>query len=151
LPPRASTSGESTPGEETRQAIANAAGRYRTPKRTTPIVILFHAAFNSFTRFFLSELQGSHYVVAWWTLSGLVTLLAVAVVAYAGSQNLARGHTKPVYEPKLGAYRVRRTTTPTAAATPDDWGRSGAFVRRGDRDGRRWRVRLLLSVAMRRE
>jgi hypothetical protein len=98
LPPRASTSGESTPGEETRQAIANAGGRYRTPKRTTPIVILFHAAFNSFTRFFLSELQGSHYVVAWWTLSGLVTLLAVAVVAYAGSQNLARGHTKPVYE-----------------------------------------------------
>lgn len=57
-----------------------------------------HAAFNSFTKFFLSELRGSHYVVAWWTLAGLVGLLAVAVVAYAGRQNLARGHTKPVYE-----------------------------------------------------
>ena len=71
---------------------------YNSTQASLPIVILFHAAFNGFTRFFLSELQGSNYVVAWWTLGGLVTLLAGAVVAYAGSQNLARSHTKPVYE-----------------------------------------------------
>ena len=71
---------------------------YNSTQASLPIVILFHAAFNSFTKFFLSELQGSHYVVAWWTLAGLVALLTVAVVAYAGRQNLARGQTKPVYE-----------------------------------------------------
>ena len=64
---------------------------YNSTRASLPIVILFHAAFNSFTKFFLSELQGRHYVVAWWTLAGLVALLAVAVVAYAGRQNLARG------------------------------------------------------------
>lgn len=71
---------------------------YNSTQASLPIVILFHAAFNSFTRFFLSGLQGSHSVVAWWTLAGVVALLAVAVVAYAGRQNLARGHTKPVYQ-----------------------------------------------------
>jgi uncharacterized protein len=73
---------------------------YNSTSASLPIVILLHAAFNSFTKFFLSELQGDHYVIAWWTLAALVALLAVAVVAYAGSQNLARGHTKPVYEPR---------------------------------------------------
>ena len=71
---------------------------YNSTRASLPIVILFHAAFNSFTRFFLSELQGGHKVIAWWTLAGLVALLALAVIAYAGSQNLARGHTRPVYE-----------------------------------------------------
>jgi membrane protease YdiL (CAAX protease family) len=72
---------------------------YNSTQASLPIVILFHAAFNTFTKFFLSGLQGSHYIVAWWTLAGLVALLALAVVAYAGSQNLSRGQTKPVYEP----------------------------------------------------
>jgi membrane protease YdiL (CAAX protease family) len=71
---------------------------YNSTQASLPIVILFHASFNSFTRFFISELQGSQYVVAWWTLAGLVALIAVAVVAYAGRQDLARGHTKPVYQ-----------------------------------------------------
>ena len=72
---------------------------YNSTQASLPIVILFHAAFNVFTKFFLSELQGSHYVIAWWTLAGLAALLALAVVAYAGSQNLSRGHSKPVYAP----------------------------------------------------
>ena len=71
---------------------------YNSTGASLPIVILLHAAFNSFTKFFISELRGSHYVVAWWTHAGLVALLAVAVVAYAGHQNLARDHTKPVYQ-----------------------------------------------------
>lgn len=70
---------------------------YNSTRAALPIVILFHAAFNSSTKFFISELGGSYYVVAWWTLAGLVALLAVAVVAYAGRENLARGHAKPVY------------------------------------------------------
>jgi hypothetical protein len=78
---------------------------YNSTQASLPIVILLHAAFNSFTKFFISELRDSHYVVAWWTLAGLVALLAVAVVAHAGRQNLARGNPKPVYE---------RTEAPTA-------------------------------------
>ncbi len=72
---------------------------YNSTKASMPIVILAHAAVNSFTKFFISELQGSQYLLAWWTLAGLVAMLAVAVVAYAGHQNLARGHTKPVHQP----------------------------------------------------
>ena len=56
---------------------------YNSTQASLPIVILVHAAFNTFTKFFLSGLQGSHYIVAWWTLAGLVALLAVAVVAVA--------------------------------------------------------------------
>lgn len=71
---------------------------YNSTGASLPIVIVLHAAFNSFTKFFISELRGSHYVVAWWTLAGLVALLAVAVVAYAGRENLARGRARPVYQ-----------------------------------------------------
>lgn len=67
---------------------------YNSTEASLPVVILFHSAFNSFTKFFLSELQGSHYATAWWTLAGLVALLAIAVVAYAGRQDLARDHTE---------------------------------------------------------
>ena len=71
---------------------------YNSTRASLPIVILFHAAFNSFTKFFLSQLQGNHQVIAWWTLAGLVAFLAVAVVAYAGSHNLAKTHTRATYE-----------------------------------------------------
>jgi membrane protease YdiL (CAAX protease family) len=68
---------------------------YNSTRASLPIVILFHAALNSFTKFFLSGLQGSHGLIAWWTLAGLVALLAVTVTVYAGSQNLARGRSRP--------------------------------------------------------
>jgi hypothetical protein len=71
---------------------------YNSTRASLPIVILFHAAFNSSTKFFLSELRGTHQIVAWWTLAGLVALLAVVVVAYAGSDNLARGHSRAMYD-----------------------------------------------------
>jgi membrane protease YdiL (CAAX protease family) len=61
---------------------------YNSTGASLLIVILFHAAFNSFTKFFLSELEGSAKAVAWWTLAGLAALLALAVVRYAGSRRL---------------------------------------------------------------
>jgi membrane protease YdiL (CAAX protease family) len=76
---------------------------YNSTRASLPIVILLHAAFNSFAKFFLSGLQGSHYVVAWWTLAGLVALVAVAVVAYAGRENMTRRHTKVVHDPDRAA------------------------------------------------
>lgn len=85
---------------------------YNSTRASLPIVILIHAAFNSFTKFFISELRGSHYEVAWWTLAGLVALLAVAVVVYAGHQNLAKGHTRPMYQ-RAEAGSERTTTQGT--------------------------------------
>ena len=64
---------------------------YNSTQASLPIVILFHAAFNSFAKFFLSELDGSAKTVAWWTLAGLT--VAVAVVRYAGARSLVRGDT----------------------------------------------------------
>lgn len=69
---------------------------YNSTQASLPVVILFHAAFNSFTKFFLSELQGSAYGAAWWALACLSAVLAVAVIGYAGSRNLVRGDARPV-------------------------------------------------------
>lgn len=66
---------------------------YNSTQASLPIVILFHAAFNSFAKFFLSELDGSAKTVAWWTLAGLTALVAVAVVRYAGARSLVRRDT----------------------------------------------------------
>ena len=71
---------------------------YNSTQASLPIVIVFHAAFNSFTKLFLAGLQGSANVVAWWTLASLVALLALAVIGYAGGRNLARGGVKSVDE-----------------------------------------------------
>jgi membrane protease YdiL (CAAX protease family) len=66
---------------------------YNSTQASLPIVILFHAAFNSFAKFFLSELDGSAKTVAWWMLAGLTALVAVAVVRYAGARSLVRRDT----------------------------------------------------------
>ena len=72
---------------------------YNSTQASLPVVILFHAAFNSFTKFFLSDLQGSPYpyLVAWWVLAGAVAVLAMAAVAYAGSRELAKGALRPAH------------------------------------------------------
>ena len=67
---------------------------YNSTRASLPIVIGFHAALNSFAKFFLSELEGGPKVAAWWTLAGLMALLAVAIVGYAGSQHLSRRHSR---------------------------------------------------------
>jgi membrane protease YdiL (CAAX protease family) len=66
---------------------------YNSTQASLPIVILFHAAFNTFAKFFLSNLDGSAKAVAWWTLAGLTALVAVAVVRYAGARSLVRRDT----------------------------------------------------------
>ena len=53
-------------------------------------MILLHAALNTFTMFFLSELHGIPKLVAWWTLAGLTALAALIVVRYAGARSLVR-------------------------------------------------------------
>jgi uncharacterized protein len=64
---------------------------YNGTHGSLPVVILFHAAFNSFTKFFLAELQGGdQYLVAWWTLAGLGALMAVAITVYPGHRSLVR-------------------------------------------------------------
>ncbi len=72
---------------------------YNSTRASLPLVILMHAAFNSFARFFLSELEGSAELVAWWTLAGLTALLALAVVRYAGARSLARGSADALGQP----------------------------------------------------
>jgi membrane protease YdiL (CAAX protease family) len=72
---------------------------YNSTQASLPIVILYHAAFNSFTKFFLSELDGLASLVAWWTLAGLSALLALAVVRYAGSRSLVRSDVNAVGRP----------------------------------------------------
>ena len=72
---------------------------YNSTQASLPIVIIFHAAFNSFAKFFLSELDGSANVVAWWTLAGLTALSALAVVRYAGARSLVRGDSGAAAQP----------------------------------------------------
>ena len=55
---------------------------YNATQASLPIVIVFHAAFNSCTKLLLSELHGDPKVVAWWTLASAVTILAVSVTVY---------------------------------------------------------------------
>ena len=63
---------------------------YNSTQASLPIVMLAHAALNTFGKFFLSELDGTEKLVAWWTLAGSALLLAVAVVWYAGPRRLVR-------------------------------------------------------------
>ena len=60
--------------------------------------MLFHAALNAFTKFFLADLQGSPYQAAWWALAVLTAAVAAAVVWYAGSRSLVRGDVRTPYE-----------------------------------------------------
>lgn len=72
---------------------------YNSTQACLPVVVLFHAAFNSFTKFFLADLQGSPYpyLVAWCVLAGVVAVLAVAAVVYAGSRDLVKGGLRPAH------------------------------------------------------
>lgn len=69
---------------------------YNSTGAGLPIVIVFHAAFNSYGRFFLSDLQGTPYAVAWWVLAGSVVLFALTIIGYAGRRNLVRGGVDPL-------------------------------------------------------
>jgi membrane protease YdiL (CAAX protease family) len=64
---------------------------YNSTAGSLPVVMLFHAAFNAFTKFFLADLRGEPRQAAWWALSILAAASAAAVVWYAGSRSLVRG------------------------------------------------------------
>jgi len=81
---------------------------YNSTAGSLPVVMLFHAAFNSFTKFFLADLQGNASQAAWWTLSLLTAAFATAVVWYAGSRSLTKGE---------GRTRVERPTAEGQSAS----------------------------------
>ena len=72
---------------------------YNSTQASLPLVILLHAAFNSFAQFFLSDLHGTPKMVAWWTLAGLTALAAVAVARHAGARSLNRHGAAAVDQP----------------------------------------------------
>ncbi len=78
---------------------------YNSTVGSLPVVMLFHAAFNAFSKFFLADLQGNTYQAAWWTLSILTAAFAAAVVWYAGSRSLVRGDVRtPAERPAPTGY-----------------------------------------------
>ena len=80
---------------------------YNSTRASLPVVILLHAAFNTFAKFFLSDLQGNPKLVAWWTLAGLTALAALVVVRYAGARSLHRHGTAAMPNPAPEARRDR--------------------------------------------
>ena len=80
---------------------------YNTTSGSLPVVMLFHAAHNSFAKFFLADLQGTPHLAAWWALSILTAAFAAAVVWYAGSRSLTRGDVRtPAERPATAAGRT---------------------------------------------
>jgi membrane protease YdiL (CAAX protease family) len=76
---------------------------YLSTGGSLPVVMLAHAAYNSFARFLLADLPGEHYTRAWWVMSGLSLLIAAAVIWYGGA-GLDSSHT--------GRSHGRRGTSP---------------------------------------
>ncbi|HEX8510435.1 MAG TPA: type II CAAX endopeptidase family protein [Propionibacteriaceae bacterium] len=70
------------------------------------IVIIFHAAVNTATRFTLTGFAESDYHIAWWAQTGLYVLLALLVIVLGGSTrastrgvSLSSSVASPVYPP----------------------------------------------------
>ena len=82
---------------------------YNSTSGSLPVVMLFHAAFNAFTKFFLADLQGNPQQAAWWALSILTAAFAVVVVWYAGSRSLVRGDVRtPAERPTPAGYAASK-------------------------------------------
>jgi uncharacterized protein len=78
---------------------------YNSTAGSLPVVMLFHAAFNGFAKFFLADLQADAYQAAWWALSLLTAAFATAVVFYAGSGSLAKGDVRtPAQRPSAARH-----------------------------------------------
>jgi membrane protease YdiL (CAAX protease family) len=61
---------------------------YNSTRGSLPIVIIFHAAFNTYGQFLLPEFAGEHYLTIWWSMAGLYAIAAAAVTLYAGAERL---------------------------------------------------------------
>ena len=56
---------------------------YNSTNASLPIVIIFHAAVNTATRFTLPGFAGSDYQIAWWVRTVLYFLIAILVIVLA--------------------------------------------------------------------
>jgi membrane protease YdiL (CAAX protease family) len=73
-----------------------------------PVVMLAHAAYNSFARLLLADLPSEHYTRAWWVMSGISLIIAAGVIWHAGGTSLnsaTRGAIKEDAAPTPGASR----------------------------------------------
>jgi hypothetical protein len=61
---------------------------YNSTGGSLPIVMIFHAAFNTYGQFMLPEFAGEHYLTMWWSMAGLYATAAAAVTLYAGAERL---------------------------------------------------------------
>jgi membrane protease YdiL (CAAX protease family) len=64
---------------------------YNNTSGSLPVVMLFHAAFNSVAQFLLAGVEGSLYQTAWWVMAVLTFVAAVLAVWRAGSRSLIHG------------------------------------------------------------
>jgi hypothetical protein len=77
---------------------------YNNTSGSLPVVMLFHATFNSFAQFLLAEVEGTPDQTAWWVMAVLTALIAVVAVWRAGSRSLVQGHVRTPNE-RLGPRR----------------------------------------------
>lgn len=75
------------------------------------VVMLAHAAYNSFARFLLADLTGEHYSRGWWVMSGLSLIIAAAVIWYAGATTLDRATRRSLERGAAPAGHQERTET----------------------------------------
>jgi len=65
---------------------------YNSTGGSLPVVMLFHAAYNSAAQFFLADLPADAVPTSWWVMSLATAAAAAVVVGYAGGRTLRRGH-----------------------------------------------------------
>jgi uncharacterized protein len=61
---------------------------HNSTKGSLPIVIIFHAAFNTYGQYLLPEFTGEYYLTMWWSMAGLYAIAAAVVILYAGADRL---------------------------------------------------------------
>jgi uncharacterized protein len=61
---------------------------YNSTSGSLPVVILFHAAVNTAGQYVLPEFVGDYYLTAWWALTAIHIIAAVAVIRFAGAKRL---------------------------------------------------------------
>jgi hypothetical protein len=75
---------------------------YNNTSGSLPVVMLFHAMFNSFAQFLLAGVEGTPDQTAWWVTAVLTALIAVVAIWRAGSRSPSRvtcGHRTSAWDP----------------------------------------------------
>ena len=87
---------------------------YNSTRGSLPVVMLCHAAYNTFARFYLADLADGLYLLAWSALSALTLTLAALVIWYAGARDLNHAKRR---SPRQGAGQ--NATNPQTTGHPD--------------------------------